>query len=96
MQGSCRDSEAHGRSRVALLAARPHGKAATMKIYELAQNLNEAKLMRDAGFGYSTKAAAEQSKKAALRDGGDPFYINQLKTYHLEALATPSGEEGRK
>jgi len=56
-----------------------------MKIYELAQNLNEAKLLRDAGFGYSTKAAAEQSKKTALCEGGDPFYINQLKVYALES-----------
>ena len=67
-----------------------------MKVYELAQNQAEAESLRDSGYGFESKAAAEKAKKSALRDGGDPFYINQLKTYHLEALATPSGEEGAK
>ena len=56
-----------------------------MKIYELAQNLTEAESLRDSGFGYSNKQSAEWAKKQALKEGGDPFYINQLKVFALEA-----------
>lgn len=52
-------------------------------IYELAQNLEEAKDLCQRGFGYKTRRAAERAKKQALADGADPYYINLLKVYKV-------------
>jgi hypothetical protein len=57
-----------------------------MKIYELAQNLKEARELRDAGFGYETKAAALKAKKSPEIDS---HYANLLKVFELEL---PTGD----
>lgn len=56
-----------------------------MKVYVLAQNLREAKELRDAGCGYATKKQASDAKIQALKDGADSYYINLLAVYELQA-----------
>jgi hypothetical protein len=52
-------------------------------VYELAQTRQEAIELAEGGFGYDTRAAAIESKKKALKDGADSFYINKLKVFRV-------------
>jgi hypothetical protein len=52
-------------------------------VFVLAQNLKEAKELRDAGCGYETGAAA---RKARSSPEIDSYYRNLMKVYKLAAL----------
>ena len=55
-----------------------------MKVYELAVDLKEARLLAEEGYGYESKAAAE---KALAEDKLiDSYYRSQLKVIPVEIV----------
>lgn len=52
------------------------------KVYELAQTEAEARMLRDAGCGYETRADALKALHGT--NGMDEFYRKKLKVYELE------------